>query len=137
MTELATTILIPIFGKCLEMEQSGNYENLQKHASVTYIGIGSSNTLHGTSDMRINGCPMLLSCNWSEHLEEEDDDTSETRSTSSSVSVEAKRLYTPAHLDQVIATSITATFTFFNASGHSCVPTILINNAKYYQKIFY
>ena len=23
--------------------------------------------------MRINGCPMLLSCNWSEHLEEEDD----------------------------------------------------------------
>ena len=42
-----------------------------------------------------------------------------------------KYVYTPANVDQVIATSITATFTMFNDSGHSCVPTVLFATAAW------
>ena len=95
VTELSTKVLIPIFGKSLDLEDVCHYNSLKEDATVTNIGMGSSSTFHGTPDIRINGCPVVFTAVHNTVKEEEGETDHRTGYTpQSTITFTNIRIYT-------------------------------------------
>jgi hypothetical protein len=100
--------------------------------SYSFLGIGTSETLHGSPDARVRGFTM-------EDLDviSIPHDTSGSESDGGTIAVDSKKQLTyrstgtihPGHLSQLVATNITASFTEHNLHPdlNSLIPTMMIN----------
>lgn len=145
VVSLCERILLPLFGEVtLEKRYQKKVCNLSG-ARAEHIGMGAKNTWHGTPDLRVKGCDLLMTADplVAEDEAEESDEESQhspaiaspldSASPTSVVNFEGKINMKKCHLDQLIATGVVSAFTEhkLNPKLNPLVPTILINKTGF------
>ena len=144
---LCRDVLIPLFGEVtLEKRYAKKItDNDLQGATAEHIGMGTKTTWHGTPDLRVKGCPLVTTTvplvadeEMTEDMEDiENSPQSQAsppqqaspHSIGSSTNIESKLEMKPAHLDQLITTSVVAAFIEhrIHPLQNPLIPTILIN----------
>ena len=132
MLEIASEILVKL---CHQVTMEKRYESdiaAMPNVGLTtaFIGLGSTETWHGTPDVRVRGVSIVhSSC---VDVGDEDSDSS-TASDSTAVHIEGKIQYIASNLPQAVATCVVSSFTekSIHPDKSPLIPTILIDKKSF------
>ena len=127
VVNLAKQVPIPLFGR-VELEKS--YRALLGNPPFFHLenlGVGSVNTWHGQTEVRVNGCVAISTPDADEY---DSDDDLDPDPPSHDISLEGKlRIVDHANLPQLVSTCVVNSFTEarLNPKLNPVVPTILFD----------
>ena len=136
VVNLVKHLLVPLFGP-VYLEKG--YRSLIKQVgmlapdvTVTDLGVGGVNTWHGSTEVRVKGCPAIVTLEGLGEGYEENSD-GETDDVEQSVSFEGKIQTSQRHIGQLVATCVVNSFTEANLNPglNPVTPTILFNRSSY------
>lgn len=138
VVEFSKKVLIPLFGE-VELELGYSQYIVGVHgAKVEFLGLGSDQTWHGSTEVRMRGCDFIVTMEHSDNESDSDSDEDDAGNVSPSshgaspgntISIEGKCKIKSSDLGQLVETCITYSFTEHNVHPalNSMVPTILLN----------
>ena len=139
VVNLIKHLLVPLFGHVdLEKGYGSLVEQvgmLGADVTITDLGVGGVNTWHGSTEVRVNGCPAIVTLEDLGDCYEENSDgeTDDVDFPEQSVSFEGKIRVSNRHIGQLVATCVVNSFTEANVNPglNPVIPTILFNRSSY------
>ena len=97
---------------------------------IAKLGMGSSNTWHGTPDVRVRGAEIISN---EDEEEDDDDDCSSTATDGATTTIEARRVLKKKNLSQAVGTCVVSSFIERNLhpDKQTAVPTIVIGQHRF------
>ena len=133
---LVKNLLVPLFGP---VDLDTGYQSLVERVgmlgpdvTVTDLGVGAVHTWHGSTEVRVKGCPAIVTL---EGLGDSCDENSdgETDDVDIPEHFEGKIRVSNQHFGQLVATCVVNSFTEANLNPglNPVIPTILFNRSNY------
>ena len=139
VVNLIKHLLVPLFGHVdLEKGYGSLVEQvgmLGADVTITDLGVGGVHTWHGSTEVRVKGCPAIVTLEGLGECYEENSDgeTDDGDFPEQSVSFEGKIRVSNRHIGQLVATCVVNSFTEANVNPglNPVIPTILFNRSSY------
>ena len=134
---LVKNLLVPLFGP---VDLETGYQSLVERVgmsgpdvTVTDLGMGAVHTWHGSTEVRVKGCPATVESLGNSCEENSDEETDDVDSPEQSVSFEGKIQVSNRPFEQLVATCVVNSFTEANLNPelNPVIPTILFNRSNY------
>ena len=136
VVNLVKHLLVPLFGP-IDLEKG--YRSLVEQVgmlgpdiTITDLGVGDVHTWHGSTEVRVKGCPAIVTLEGlgGGYVENSD---GETDDVDLPVNFEGKIRFSREHIRQLVATCVVNSFTEANLNPelNPVIPTILFNRNSY------
>ena len=139
VVNLIKHLLVPLFGPVDVEKGYGSLVEqvglLGPDVTLTDLGVGGVHTWHGSTEVRVKGCPAIVTLEGlgGGYEENSDGETDDADIPEQSVSFEGKIRSRKRHIGQLVKTCVVNAFTEANLNPDldPVVPTILFNRSSY------